>query len=825
MSSDGEVLPTGSIRLRGVSKSFDRASRKPWSLARPWGEPGFRKEVVALQDLDLDIAPGEAVGLIGRNGAGKSTILKLLAGVADPTQGTVECVGTIGSMIELGLGFHPELTGRENARGTATILGLTPEQADDAMPSIMEFAAIEDAMDTPMKHYSTGMRARLGFAVSVHVPRDILLIDEVLAVGDDEFQMRCVDRIAEMQEKGTTLLFVSHATWLVASVCDRVVQVRRGRIVDDGPSEEVIRRYLSPQPVKLAPADSPTMRFRSFEIREPRVRPFDSIEFDTEVEVTGETPEPAIAIDLNYASLAPDYTIASTSVSLPDELRRPGTFRLHGTTSGLPLDSGHVQVRVALVDESSQRVLDHSESELWIEGVVTRKHPQIALDVEYAVERVEDEDEDARGDEIAPTAPAMTGIPSSRLGGAGRDRPRVVECRGVQKRYHAGLRKGGVRAALPNEMMHAERTGEVIALDGVDLEVQAGESLGIIGPNGSGKSTILKAIAGVIAPTSGTVVTRGRIVSMLELGIGFHQALTGEENIRQTAGLLGMSKGQVDAQFDAILAFADLGEAMYAPVRQYSSGMRARLGMALALHANPEIVLIDEVLAVGDLQFQRKAIRAIRDLVDDGVSALFVSHELRLVEEVCDRVVRLERGRVIDEGPALDVVERAGGASAEWGVTQLTTPVRVSRLTLGARQINSGGRLDFEGEIEVFEPSPTVRVEFAYAARDGSPKWQSEERLKAAEVFNQILIPAGGPLSEVGRYHFRGWVPDNPLLGELFVIVSAIDEREALVTARAWRDLSIGTRIQMEVLTLPIGVEWTVVEDTSTRPASAGQMP
>ncbi|MCB1005047.1 MAG: ABC transporter ATP-binding protein, partial [Acidimicrobiales bacterium] len=388
MSSDAEALPPGSIRLRGVTKSFDRAGRKPLALALPWAGPRYRQKITALHGIDLDVAPGESVGLIGSNGAGKSTLLKLLAGVTDPSGGAIDCVGSIGSMIELGLGFHDELTGRENVRGTATILGLTPEQAEAAIPSIIDFADIRDAMDTPMKHYSTGMRARLGFAVAVHVPASILLIDEVLAVGDQEFQLKCIERIRQMNEAGTTLLFVSHSTWLVASVCERVVHVRKGRVVDDGPATEVIQRYLSPQPVQLAEADEPTMRFHSFDIENPHLAPWDGLDIAAEVEVTADTPEPSMGLALNWATLAPDVTVARARADLPPALRRPGRYRVRGHSSGLPVDSGHAEVRVALVDETTQRVHDRSLAQIWIEGPVTRQQPQMATEVEFALEPV-----------------------------------------------------------------------------------------------------------------------------------------------------------------------------------------------------------------------------------------------------------------------------------------------------------------------------------------------------------------------------------------------------------------------------------------------------
>lgn len=812
MSSEGEDLAPGTIRLRGVTKSFDRAGRKPLSMANPWAERRYRQELTALHGIDLDIAPGESVGLIGANGAGKSTLLKLLAGVNDPTDGEVRCVGLVGSMIELGLGFHPELTGRENVRGTATILGLTPDEAEAALPSIIEFADIDDAMDTPMKHYSTGMRARLGFAVAVHVPADVLLIDEVLAVGDQEFQLKCIERITELHEAGTTLLFVSHSTWLVASVCERVVQLRKGRVVDDGPSTEVIERYLSPQAVQLADADVPTMAFRSFGVENPHLAPWEELRLTAEVEVTEETAEPAVGLALNWATLAPEVTIARATAPLPPSVRQPGRYRLRGRTSGLPADSGHANVQVVLLDETTQRVHDRDLGQIWIEGPVTRQQPQMATEVEFALEPVT-----GISEADAPTERALTAPPPPP------ERPRLVECRGVEKRFHAGLRKGGFRAALPSAMMPAERDGEVHALAGVDLEVARGECLGIIGPNGSGKSTILKCIAGVMAPTGGEIVTRGRLVSMLELGIGFHDVLTGEENIRETGALLGLPRDEIAEAFDSIVAFADIGDAIRAPVKQYSSGMRTRLGFALAINARPDLLLIDEVLAVGDRPFQKRAIDAVRALVARDGSAVFVSHDLELVEEICDRVVRLDAGRVVDEGPAAEVVERTGGAGWESGLVQYTSNVRVDRLHLSRRQVPEHGQLEFEGRIEVAEPSPTTRLEFSLLAKTGNPNELSAERIKSSTVFTRVVVPAGG--LEVGHHRFHGTIPRIPMIGSLYAMVTAVDEREGMVTAQVWQDVKIGTRIQMEILTWSIELDWEAVDQVDPPGSPAGSRP
>ena len=806
MSSDGGLAP-GTIRLRNVSKAYDRAGRRSWTNAIPGHEPLVRRRMLALDDVSLDIAPGEAVGLIGANGAGKSTLLKLLAGVVDPASGTVECVGRVGSMIELGLGFHGELTGRENAVVTATILGLTPAEAEQALPSIIEFSGIADAMDTPLKHYSTGMRARLGFAVAIHVPHDVLLIDEVLAVGDSEFQLRCVEKIDQLNRAGTTLLFVSHATWLVSNVCDRVIQLRKGRVVDDGPSIDVIQRYLTPAPGDLGMADRPTLQLRSFTLEDEHVKPFDQLDFTADVVVTEPVAEPALAVDLAWATVAPDTPIARTSTALPAALREPGTYRLRGRSTKLPVDSGHAEVRASLLDESAQRVHDRSRQELWIEGPVTRQLPQLAAEVQWDLRPVDPVDSVDPG-AVAPDAPEVPTVAAA------------IECRDVTKRFRSGLRRGGVRGAIPRRLAADEEHGSIVALDHLDLVVTPGQGLGVIGPNGSGKSTLLKALAEVIAPTSGEITTRGRLISMLELGIGFHADLTGIENVRHTAGLFGFTKSEIDEMLPSILEFAGIGDAISSPVKQYSSGMLTRLGLALAVHSKPDLLLIDEVLAVGDRAFQKKAVSAVRGLVAAGATAVFVSHDLSLVEELCDRAIRLERGQLIDEGEASEVVDRAGGEGWESGVIQITSAVRIEGFTLQPRHVPPGGRLDFSGFIEVAEPSPSVRIEFSYLSRTDNPNDISAERVAATTVLSRVVVPAGG-LSEPGRYEFTGCVPENHLLGECYALVTAVDEWNATMIAQAWQDLKVGSRIQMEILTFPFEIEWELDDAVASQTPDA----
>jgi ABC-2 type transport system ATP-binding protein len=226
------------IRARGVGKSFrgsgratslkERLLRMGHSTAEPF-EP-FQ----ALQDVNLEIAAGQTVGLIGHNGSGKSTLLKILTGILRPTTGTVEVNGRVSSLLELGAGFNGELSGRDNIYLNASLLGLSRRETDGLFDSIVAFSELEEFIDHPVKHYSSGMYVRLGFAVAVHVDPDILLVDEVLAVGDEAFARKCLDKIAEFQRDGRTILFVTHSLNLVEEICDRGVVLHHGRVVFDG---------------------------------------------------------------------------------------------------------------------------------------------------------------------------------------------------------------------------------------------------------------------------------------------------------------------------------------------------------------------------------------------------------------------------------------------------------------------------------------------------------------------------------------------------------------------------------------------------------------
>jgi lipopolysaccharide transport system ATP-binding protein len=215
-------------------------------LFRPHGRPRHDAETIrALDDLSLEINGGEVVGIIGRNGAGKSTLLKILARITEPTSGVVRIRGRVGSLLEVGTGFHPELTGRENIYLSGAVLGMKKAEIDARFDEIVAFAETEKFLDTPLKRYSSGMYVRLAFAVAAHLDPAILIVDEVLAVGDARFQRKCLNKLEVIGRERRTVLFVSHNMQAITRLCDRVVLLDEGRVLRDGASHQVVGAYLS----------------------------------------------------------------------------------------------------------------------------------------------------------------------------------------------------------------------------------------------------------------------------------------------------------------------------------------------------------------------------------------------------------------------------------------------------------------------------------------------------------------------------------------------------------------------------------------------------
>ena len=238
-------MNTGEISVEGVSRRFRIHARDARTLKDLFVQRGQIEstDVWALRDVSLDVARGEAVGLIGRNGSGKTTLLRVVAGIIKPTTGRVRADGRIGSLLELGAGFHPDFTGRENVFLNGAIYGLRRADIRQRFDEIVAFAEIEHAIDRPVRTYSSGMTVRLGFAIAAFLDADVLLLDEVFAVGDESFQRKCFGRIARFKQEGGTIVFVSHDASAVERLCERAVLLDSARVAFDGPTREAITRY------------------------------------------------------------------------------------------------------------------------------------------------------------------------------------------------------------------------------------------------------------------------------------------------------------------------------------------------------------------------------------------------------------------------------------------------------------------------------------------------------------------------------------------------------------------------------------------------------
>ena len=240
------------VSVRGLSKSYTiaRQGEKHVTLAesllakarRPFARAP-KETFWALKDVDFDIKKGDVVGIIGRNGAGKSTLLKILSRITEPTAGQIDLYGRVGSLLEVGTGFHPELTGRENVFLNGAILGMTKAEIRKQFDAIVEFAGIEQFLDTPVKRYSSGMYVRLAFAVAAHLESEILIVDEVLAVGDADFQRKCIGKMKDVADGGRTVFFVSHNLSAIAALCNRAILLERGTVVRAGNAEHVVSLY------------------------------------------------------------------------------------------------------------------------------------------------------------------------------------------------------------------------------------------------------------------------------------------------------------------------------------------------------------------------------------------------------------------------------------------------------------------------------------------------------------------------------------------------------------------------------------------------------
>jgi ABC-type polysaccharide/polyol phosphate transport system ATPase subunit len=366
-------MTPGRIVVDRVSRRFrvhPKAQRTLKDLFVARGRSRAR-EVWALQDVSFAVEPGGAVGLVGRNGSGKTTLLRLISGIIKPTSGRVEADGRVASLLELGAGFHSDFTGRENVYLNGSIHGLSRPRVRELMDEIVAFSELERFIDLPVRTYSSGMYMRLGFAVAAHIQSDVLLLDEVFAVGDEQFQRKCFGKIAEFKGRGGTILFVSHDAQAVERLCDRAVLLRQGRVEFDGDTREAIREYRRLLAADANP-DEVGAGLREWGSGEARVEHAELLDIDDEARAQFAAGEP-LTVRLVVTA---ESGVVPPRVSL--ELRDEGGLVLGSAAQDtadlgwdgaagrqeirfrldhLPLADGRFHLRVALVDAAHGRLL------------------------------------------------------------------------------------------------------------------------------------------------------------------------------------------------------------------------------------------------------------------------------------------------------------------------------------------------------------------------------------------------------------------------------------------------------------------------------------
>jgi lipopolysaccharide transport system ATP-binding protein len=361
--------------------------------------------------------------------------------------------------------------------------------------------------------------------------------------------------------------------------------------------------------------------------------------------------------------------------------------------------------------------------------------------------------------------------------------PVAVEAEGISKQYRIGqlnaayhtLRdtvSSGAQRVMRRE--DKEETRDIWALKDVSFAVSEGEVLGVIGRNGAGKSTLLKILTRITTPTEGRAQIRGRVGSLLEVGTGFHPELTGRENIFLNGSILGMRRSEIKAKFDNIVEFSGVEKFLDTPVKRYSSGMYVRLAFSVAAYLEPEVLLVDEVLAVGDFEFQRRCLGRMEDLSQSGRTVIFVSHNLQAISRLCDRAMLLDAGRTVRDGPSREVVaeylqsSQAGGSHATWPDLSTAPGNSVVRLR-SARVVDEAG--ETVSSVDVRKP---VGIEIAFSVlREGK---QLTPKIKVLDQQGDIAFNAidtserwRGP-TEPGDYVSTAWIPGNLLSEGLFTV-------------------------------------------------------
>ncbi|ALX49939.1 ABC transporter ATP-binding protein [Lentibacillus amyloliquefaciens] len=481
------------IKAKNIGVSFqsgkqqDDYKSKVFRFFKNRGRVEKREEVWPLKDINFEGLQGEILGIIGSNGAGKTTLSKIITGILRQDQGEIRVDGKVTALFSFGMGFNKELTGRENVYLNGMMLGIDKQLINKYIEDIHAFSDLGDFMDQPMKYYSSGMKARLGFSVAAHLEPEILILDEALNTGDAKFSQKAAQKMKELVKRAKMVIIVTHSLPYAQRNCDRLIWVDGGVIREDGDPTEVIANYKATMPK-----------------RPPRKR------------------------------------------------------------------------RLLQLDKTETNIQDNT----------------------------------------------------------------VIKAENV-----------GVSFQLKNK-------GKFWALRNLDFEIKVGEVVGIIGHNGAGKSTLCKVLTKIYQPDEGQIELNGETSALLGYGTGFNPQLTGSDNIYLNAMLLGIPKKRVDEKYDEIVEFSGIEGAIDKPVKEYSSGMKSRLGFSIAATLKPDIFIIDEALSTGDMAFQEKASERIQDMIESAKAVIIVSHNMNFVEKVCTRALWMEQGQVRFDGGAEEAVAK-----------------------------------------------------------------------------------------------------------------------------------------------------------------------
>ncbi|MCR3921769.1 MAG: ABC transporter ATP-binding protein [Firmicutes bacterium] len=435
----------------------------------------------ALKGINFSASAADIIGVIGSNGAGKTTLCRVISRLLRPDVGTISVTGEVSALLSLGTGFNKELTGSENIFLNGMMLGFTHKHMNQIYDDIVDFAGLSAFIDQPIKTYSSGMRARLGFSIATMLEPEILVLDEALSTGDAEFYQRAMAKTKELVAKAKVVIIVSHDIDFIENNCSKAIWIDHGQLQAEGAPATVCAQYRQ---MVASTGYKPTPKKRKLRLKK------------TESKIGEETVIAAHQLGLRYSVKGKDF---------------------------------------------------------W-------------------------------------------------------------------------------------------------ALRHCSFTIKQGEIVGIIGPNGAGKSTLCSILSGILKPDEGTLHTEGDVSALLSFGSGFNKQLTGSDNIYLNGLMLGMSKKQIDDLYQEIVDFSGLEKFIESPMKTYSSGMVSRLGFSIAAMIEPDIFIIDEALATGDMTFYEKASARIQEMINTAKAVLIVTHSMAFVQKVCTKAIWLKQGQIMHVG-------------------------------------------------------------------------------------------------------------------------------------------------------------------------------